>query len=166
MERWVPAFGFEGLYEVSSAGLVKRVSKAMGTSPGKLLKPWNTNGYKTLSLRKGGRYFGVYVHRLVLQSFTDKHGEQTNHVNGIKDDNRIENLEWCTASENLTHACRVLGKRRGSNHWKSKITESEVRKIRTLYKDGESVMDITRKYPLSHATISRILSGRIWRHKI
>lgn len=51
------------------------------------------------------------VHRLVLRAFTGVSGPQCNHKNGVRNDNRLENLEWMTCSENIRHAFRVLGKK-------------------------------------------------------
>lgn len=163
MEQWKPAFGFSA-YMISSEGRVMNIVKQKGTRPGKILKATNARGYLSLRLRNNGKYEHAYVHRLVLKSFTADHGVQVNHKNGIRSDNRLENLEWCDAAENLTHACRVLGKRRGSHHWNTSITESDVLEMRHAHASGESVMSVTRRYDLSHATISRILNGRIWRH--
>ncbi len=164
MEIWKPAFGFPA-YLASSHGRVMRATAATGTRPGKILSPTLSRGYATLRLRIDGGYRSVTVHRLILRSFTDKHGAEVNHKNGIRHDNRLDNLEWCTPAENLLHACRVLGKRRGEAHWISKLTESDVVAIHKAFSGGASVMDIARMYPsVSHATISRVLSRKIWRH--
>jgi hypothetical protein len=166
MEHWKPAFGFEGIYEVSDRGQIRRIKKAMGTRAGKVLKSWGGNGYQVTALRINGAYKTIYVHRLTLQSFTDpsEHRPQVNHKNGKRADNRLQNLEWCTAAENLMHATRTLGKRRGSNHWRAKLDEGAVSRMRMEYAAGQGVSALARKFGITHATASRVLSGKIWRH--
>lgn len=75
------------------------------------LKPILTQtGYLTVSLRKDSKSYVKRIHRLVMETFVSnvKKLPQVNHKDGNKTNNRIENLEWCTCSENLKHAYRVL----------------------------------------------------------
>lgn len=61
-------------------------------------------GYEEIMLYDTGKSKTFLVHRLVADAFLDESGEEVNHKNGIKDDNRVDNLEWCTRGENLKHA--------------------------------------------------------------
>lgn len=79
----------------------------------RILKQTEQDGYRLVQFRINGKHFRFRVHRLVLLAFSGVDGGDldVNHKNGVRDDNRIENLEWCTRSENLKHSYRVLGRR-------------------------------------------------------
>lgn len=111
-EIWLPIIGQEGKYEISSHGRVKnlcRVSVRKNgtrlTSRERILKPFlNGAGYLCVDLsRKHHR-----VHRLVAEHFIPRSGDvQVNHINGVKTDNRVNNLEWCSQLENIRHAFKM-----------------------------------------------------------
>ena len=106
-EEWKPIDGFEGLYEISSYGRVKSFKVYQS---GKILKPSpDLNGYLRLSLAKEGKNKYVNVHRLVAEAFLPRISGKTcvNHIDGNKANNRLDNLEWCTYSENIKHAIRT-----------------------------------------------------------
>lgn len=103
MEIWKPVKDFEGLYEVSNLGKVKTLRK------NKVLKPiYNKqNGYRYIRLYNKYEQF-YYIHQLVAEAFCEKPITDlrltVNHKNGRKLDNRANNLEWVTFSQNLKHA--------------------------------------------------------------
>ncbi|MBB5040851.1 NUMOD4 motif-containing HNH endonuclease [Shinella fusca] len=103
---WREIEGYQGLYEVSSGGDVRSIQT------GRLLaKNLAGSGYVKADLWKNGKRWQTTVHRLVADAFLEKQGSEINHINGIKTDNRVENLEWCSRSENVSHSFYVLSKR-------------------------------------------------------
>lgn len=118
METWIDVKDYEGLYQVSNYGRIKSVAKLIFN--GKIyffrdeliLKPRKLpNGYIQVSLCKNNKYKTFYAHRLVACAFLENKNNkpQVNHKNGNKSDNRAENLEWVTVSENIFHKIKVLG---------------------------------------------------------
>lgn len=95
-------------YKVSDSGCIFSFAQK---APRMLKQREMPNGYLMVSLRNKGKPKKCYVHRLVAQAFIQKplRCEEVNHKNGTKSDNRVQNLEWVSRSENQKHAHRVLG---------------------------------------------------------
>lgn len=105
-EIWKDIKNYEGYYKVSNRGNVKSLVR-FGNKKKKLLKPCiGSHGYYVVNLSVNGVTKNVCIHKLVAQSFIPEVFGKTfvNHKNGIKSDNRVENLEWVTNSENAFHA--------------------------------------------------------------
>jgi len=135
-EIWKPIIEFPG-YEVSNYGRIKSFRKHQF---GHLLHPrHNPKGYLRIKLRQNGEDRTIFVHRIVAKTFLGCLAEknQINHKNGVKDDNRVDNLEWCTGSENLFHAYNFLGRKSATQdkhlpeETRKKISEANRGKIRS-----------------------------------
>ena len=126
-EIWKSVIGYEGFYEVSNQGRVRSVDRVVmqvinGVQTkclykGRILKFTNDNsGYPMVTLSALGKIKTFRIHRLVADVFIEnpESKKTVNHINAIKTDNRIENLEWATQLENNQHAINTgLGKRTG-----------------------------------------------------
>lgn len=116
-EIWKDILGYEGLYQISNLGNIKslerKVIKGKGglyTLPEKILKQRdNGNGYLTVLLCKNGKYNHLYIHRLAAQAFIPNPDNlpQVNHINEIKTDNRVDNLEYCDTKYNCNYGTRT-----------------------------------------------------------
>lgn len=96
-EVWKDVKGYEGVYQVSNYGRVRKIT---------ILKQCNKKGYRKISLHKQGTIKTFAVHRLVAEAFIPNPDNklEVNHINAIKDDNNVNNLEWVTREENMKHA--------------------------------------------------------------
>jgi len=164
IEIWKDIQGYAGIYQVSNIGNVKN------TTDIKMLKPQKaTNGYRHVYLSAFGKAIKFFIHRLVASAFipNPENKKTVNHINGIKHDNRVENLEWNTHSENIKHAfntgLHVPTPLKGDKNGMAKLSEAHVIEIRTL--SGKlSVNKIAEQFNTPASTIYKILNRETWQH--
>jgi len=166
VEEWRPVVGYEGWYDVSNLGRVRRAKPGPRTYAGRKLKgSQNQYGYIRVSLCKDGRKVYRSIHQLVVMAFLGPYpdGKQVNHIDGDKTNNRIDNLEYVTSSENSLHsfALGLQAPLRGEQNAQSKLTEDNVHEIRQLL-GKESKAAIARHFDVSRATIRQIAYGNNW----
>ena len=111
-EVWKDIKGYEGLYQVSNFGRVKsltRLSKQNHLLPERFLKTNENDRYLRVDLWKDGKHKFYEVHRLVAAAFiaNPENKPVVNHIDGDKHNNNVNNLEWCTVSENNKHAYKM-----------------------------------------------------------
>lgn len=161
IECWRPVPCMPGVF-ASSHGMIRRIypTGRVTTQSGTI----GTWGY--LLTRINHRTWRV--HRLVCLAFkpNPRALPDVNHKDGVKTNNRITNLEWCTPLHNTRHSVRT-GLRvslRGENHGSAKLTEKQARRIYKLASMGIPVFRIAARYNVDESLISLIRSRKIWKH--
>lgn len=170
-EIWKPVVGYEGFYEVSNMGNVRSIdritqigSKGSRFQPMIILKKAIRNGYHSVMLSKENEKSNTSVHRIVALAFIDNPLQKTqvNHINSIKTDNRVENLEWATPKENTHHSMRNGNHFKGSRHGNSVLKEKDILHIYKVCKNTTDV-NLSQKYSVNPSTIRKIRLGMIWK---
>lgn len=176
IETWKPVLGWESYLEVSEDGRVRylarnRVCRRNGS---KFLMPLaakeasqyvGKNGYAQIAIMVESKRTKLFVHRLVAAAFVPGYSEElcVNHINGVKTDNRAENLEWIPKSVNTQHQwANGLANLRGEAQPTSKLNAKQVRIIRSLLSRGIPANQIAILADVSASTIYLIRDGKRW----
>ena len=164
-EEWRPVVGWRGYYEASSLGRIKSVKRTIhAVKLGKRIKirllervlksSPNSRGYHLVDLHRNGERLSASIHALVANAFigkTDGRKIQVNHKNGIKSDNRAENLELCTQQENMKHAF-ALG-----------LNRARKRRVRCIETGTvfDSILSATKFFGAHSGSITKVARGRL-----
>ena len=179
-EIWLPIKDFEDYYEVSNLGrfrskdrLLIRNNGVTQFTKGKILKNnYYSNGYVQLILYVNKNRFNFLGHRVVAEHFIPNPDNLpiVNHINLIKWDNRVSNLEWCTHSDNNNHAVKngcfdnkkVI---KGENHPNTKLTDEDVKYIKRNIKNiNSSSLYSMFSDKISRSAFDKICKGETWKH--
>lgn len=167
--------GYKGIYCIDKKGQVYSMKRQIkfnlghGQVGGYYLKPiLGQNGYLTVTLNSAGHKNKVNIHRLLGEHFIKgcRPGYIINHKNGIKTDNRLQNLEWTTYANNSRHAFRhkLIGIYKDQDNKNTCLTIWEVRKIKQLLTLNFSQRDIARLFNISRGPVDRINRGISWQN--
>ena len=159
-EIWLPIEGYENLYEVSNLGRVRSLERTVirknGVKlkvSGKILKPRVNKGYLFVTLCKNGIGRNCYLHRLVSTAFIPNPNNlpQVNHLSEDKLNNSVENLEWCSAKENINYGTR---NKRSSEKLQKPVLCVELNQI------FPSLTDAAKHCNVTLSNLSWVLTGR------
>ena len=157
--------GYEGAYQVSNLGNVRSLDRVVHRSngqavvKGRQLKAFlNSKGYRRISLIYQGKDRKSFVHRLVLLAFVGESDLTVDHINGIKTDNRLENLRYISRREN------TIKSQTGSQCNFAKLNESAVISIRKKLDEGSDFDTLAQEFGVAAKTIWDIKARRTWKH--
>lgn len=190
-EIWKDIPEYEELYQISNLGRVRSKDRLIKVNcqnnshvkrpffyyvyPGRIIKlQTNKFGYTTVFLNKGGKQKGFFVHRLVIKTFNpilNDSDYQVNHIDENKESNSLNNLEWCTAKENINHGTCI--QRRVE---KQKITNRRRKPVISIDESGNekeylSAWDASRKIGAFQSNIWKAIhngkkcNGYYWKYK-
>ena len=174
-EIWKPIEGYEGLYEVSSLGNVRSLDrldiykgKYKRYFKGKNLIPiFDRGGYLQIMLSKNGKVQTYKLHRLVAKAFIPNPDNlpQVNHKDENKQNNCVDNLEWCDSTYNINYGTRnekhrqkMIGKFGKENHTSKPIIQ--ITKEGEFVKKWDCAAEVERELGIHHSNICNCLKGR------
>jgi hypothetical protein len=174
MEKWANVNRFEGIYMVSNLGNVKSLARIIDYGKIKALRPErilkhsvDSGGYKYCILSKGKVKKTIKIHRIVAEAFIPNPLNKpcVNHMDGKKQNNNLNNLEWCTHKENVVHAYKnnLNSGIKGEKSHLSKLKLADIKKIRSIYnKGGISQLNLGILFNISQTQVSRIVNNTNW----
>jgi len=169
-EVWKDVEGYEGVYQVSNYGRVRRLTftnNIVNKYRPRLVKPTdNGNGYLLVGLSINGKRKNHYVHRLVASAFIERN-KDLNHVNHIdfdKGNNHVDNLEWCTPKQNIRHSAHRMRKPKSVHNKKTNTGEKYIRKRGGKYRLEVSHKRIYKSFATLEGAVryrNEVMSGGV-----
>lgn len=171
MEQWRAVVGYEGFYEVSDHGRVRRLGGTPRCKATRILAPRLAGaGYQSVGLYLPGKNADHYIHRLVMAAFVGPcpDGCNVNHKDADKKHNCLANLEYVTFSQNSKHGYEIGSHAnhrflKGVEHGSVTISECMACDVWDALANGERPMDIHRRLRVSSNIVYGIRRGTIWR---
>jgi hypothetical protein len=165
-KEWRDIPGWEGIYRISSEGDAMRLAGSPWCRVDRVLKNIKSpSGYFYVNFTNSPEYRHMWIHRLVASAFlepqpTPKH--EINHINGIKTDNRPENLEWVTRSENVKHAfdTGLHPIKEGVDGTNAKLTQEDLDCIVAMTENGAKPKEIAARLQIKYGSVVGFLYGR------
>ena len=175
-EIWKDVVGYEGLYQVSNLGrvrgldrLVKHSGEHMRIQKGRILKGLvhSKDGYVYVGLYKKGKYKKIKVHRLVGLAFIEnpQNKPMINHIDENKENNKLDNLEWCTAKENENHGTKRERMKKNTDYsliaskYKKPVIQYDLEG--NVIKEWDSIKQIKEENGYSSGNISNCCNGKL-----
>jgi len=169
MEIWKPIKGFEGIYEISSHGRIKRLARITINRgyPFRLQEKLKSlqigvDGYVRCTLIK--RLYSVHI--LVAQHFipNPENKKEVNHIDRNRGNNHIDNLEWVSPRENVLHSMKIYAAKNNGRHWKSKLNADQVEYIRSTFRTQHTAKELAELFKIDLSMIYSILRNDKWKH--
>lgn len=173
IEIWKDIPGYIG-YQASNLGNIKSLARTTIAKNNnimyfreKILVPQSTCGYSRvlLTIRRQVKK-NTSVHRLAALAHIPNPNNHpvVNHKDGNKLNNHIDNLEWCTYSENTIHSLTIGSRKSGHNHKAAKLTLEQVKEIKRLYLQGITQRALSGIYNIDNSQICRIVNNKKWKY--
>ena len=169
-EEWRDVVGANGItkgkYQISSLGR----ARSFKAGKVKILRPvYDGKGYAYVGIHKDGEQKKIHIHALVAKAFVPNPDNKpfVNHINGIKSDNRVENLEWVTPSENIQHALKTGLMKSGCDRFDALLTVDQVREIRRDCIPNDRQLGFTafaKKFNASDAVVRLAYYGETYKN--
>lgn len=170
-EEWRTVISAAGQFEVSNHGRVRSLphevrhwcGRMIPKAGGILKQSPHSHGYRLVSLRDNKKH---YVHRLVMEAFVGPaDGQDVNHIDGDKSNNRLDNLEYCDRLHNVRHAIRTgLQNNAGEGNGRHVYTTEAIEKAKRLLASGMTQREAARLSGVAESTVHAVATGKRWIH--